>query len=151
VIFSRKTGKTENAMQEEEERESKTAKRLRSAVHLDNLPLELSDAMLQDLFSLCGPLSRALVKRPEGFAPRNKTGLLVYDFAESAELAVAHMAGLDIMGKSVTCDLIANPKDVTARARETQAHHLDDVSSFFSVVFCRFSSEHEMNSGRLPF
>ncbi len=111
-----------------EEPAAKAAKRLRSAVHVDNLPLELTDALLQDLFCLCGPLSRAVVKRPEGFAPRSKTALVVYDFPESAELAVAHLAGLDVMGKSITLDLIANPPDAPPRLRESQAHQLDDVS-----------------------
>jgi hypothetical protein len=119
-----------------EEREAKAAKRLRSAVHVDNLPLELTDALLEDVFCLCGPLQRAVVKRPEGFAPRSKTGLLVYEYAESAELAVAHLAGLDVMAHSVTLDLIANPKDLAARQRESKMHQLDDVSRFFvSVCF----------------
>ena len=123
-------------METEERRDSKSVKLLRSAVHLDNLPLELTDAQLHDVFSLCGPLARALVKRPEGFAPRSKAGLLVYEYAENAELAVAHLAGLDMMGKNVTLDLIGNPKDLAARARESQAHQLDDVSHPKRAPFC---------------
>jgi hypothetical protein len=118
-----------------EGREAEAAKRLRSAVHVDNLPLELTDALFEDLFCLCGPLQRAVVKRPEGFAPRSKTGLLVFEYAESAELAVAHLAGLEVMAHSVTLDLIGNPKDLAARNRESQMHQLDDVSRIFVSCF----------------
>ncbi len=109
------------------ERGAKREKLLRSAVHVDNLPLETTDDQLRSVFSVCGPVSVARVNRPEGFAPRAKTGLVVFEFAESALLASSHLAGMEVMGHCVTVDVVSNPRDTLASHRETQLAQLEEV------------------------
>ncbi len=81
-----------------------------SRLHIDNVPLELTDEQLQEVFKLCGSVFAASVNRPEGFAPRCKTASVVFDFAESAELAVTHLQGVELMSHAITIDRVPNLK-----------------------------------------
>jgi RNA recognition motif-containing protein len=100
-------------------------------LHIDNLPLEISDEQLLELFKICGPVYAAGVNRPEGFAPRSKTGSVVYDFPECAEIAAQQLSGLDVMGRSITIDHEPNFKvDPPARPRLSLLAELEEVSRY---------------------
>lgn len=87
-------------------------------LHVDNLPLELTDEQLLDLFRICGPVFAGAVNRPEGFAPRSKTASVVFEHPESAELALVHLQGFPVMGSAITIDRVNNLRsDPVSQAR----------------------------------
>ena len=53
-----------------------------SNMHVSNVPLEATETHVRDVFSVCGPLLRVVVNRPEGFAPKTTSAFVMYKFRE---------------------------------------------------------------------
>lgn len=120
---------------------SRASPALSSRLHLDNIALELTDEQLSDIFRICGPVHSATVNRPEGFAPRSKTASVVFDWAESAELAAQHLQGLQIMGRTITIDRVPNTR--SDPVVQVCVNRTKKSSPFFLIIFFPFSCSRE--------
>jgi len=72
-----------------------------SNMHVSNVPLEATETHVRDVFSVCGPLLRVVVNRPEGFAPKTTSAFVMYKFREDAEFAFSNLAGFKMMGHEI--------------------------------------------------